>query len=295
MKLRLSVLLCLFAIAGACGSKTTPATPTQPTSPTTPSPTAPATTPLALVSPASDDQLSTLRPTLVVTTPTATLAGRTYEFQIADRSDFTAGTGSKSAYYSVNVTKTGVGESPSTTSYTVEQDLQPATRFYWRARWTNGAATADWSNSGTFRTQIIGYSQPGELYDPLVNGATIADFRFKRTTFFPGKGLRMDDSDSYVRYGLKQTITNGEFSLDVEGISDSPVSENPDTAKLKILSMCDRTTGYQFQQMADEHAVSRVQRQPSERDLLQNAVRHRRRRSQAGAGPGHARRRHPDI
>ena len=36
----------------------------------------------------------------------------------------------------------------------------------------------------------------------------------KRTTFFPGKGLRIDDSDSYLRYGLKQTITNGKPPMD---------------------------------------------------------------------------------
>jgi hypothetical protein len=244
VKLYSLFLICVVVAGAACGSKTVPATPTQPSTPSTPS--VPATTPLTLVSPVSDGQLSTLRPTLAVTTPSAALAGRTYEFQIADRSDFTIGTGSKSAYYSVNVTKTGVGESATTTAFTTEQDLQPATRFYWRARWISGTTTSDWSNTATFRTQIVGYSQPGELYDPLVNGVTISDFRFKRTTFFPGRGLRIDDSDSYARYRLLQTVTDGEFSLDVEGISDLPVSENPDTSKLKILSMCDRTTDIAF-------------------------------------------------
>ena len=238
--------LCVAAVAAsACGSQSATPTPTNP-SPTPTTPVVPVTTPLALASPASDDQLTTLRPTLTVTNPTQMLAGRTYEFQISDRNDFTVGTGSRSAYYTVNVSKTGVSEGSSTTAYTVEQDLQPATRFYWRARWTQGTTTADWSNTGTFRTQIIGYSQPGELYDPLVNGATVAEFRFKRTTFFPGKGLRIDDSDSYARYGLKQTITDGEFSADIEGISASPVSDNPDTAKLKIFSMCDCTTDIAF-------------------------------------------------
>jgi hypothetical protein len=245
VKLRLSVVLCLVLIAAACGSKAAPATPTQPT-PTPTVPTAPATTPLALVSPVSDSQLSTLRPTLTVTTPSATLAGRTYEFQIADQKDFTVGGGSKSAYYTVNVTKTGIGEASGTTTYAVEQDLQPATRFYWRARWTNGTVTSDWSDGATFRTQIVGYNQPGELYDPLSNGATISDFRFKRTTFISGRGLRVDDSDSYVRYGLKQVISNGEMSMDVEGLTAFPVSDNPDTAKLKVFSMCDRTTDINF-------------------------------------------------
>jgi hypothetical protein len=238
-------MLLLGVVAGAtiaCGSKSTPTTPSTTTTTTA----APAVTALSLDSPTGDAQLSNLRPVLNIKDATGGTGTRTYEFQVADRSDFTVGGGSKSAYYAVNVTKAGVAESTSTTAVGIDQDLQPATRFYWRVRSTQGATTSDWSSTGTFRTQIIGYTLPGELYDPLVNGVTVADFRFKRTTFIPGKGLRVDDSDSYVRYGLKQTVTSGEFSLDVEGISASPVSENPDTAKLKILSMCDRTTDINF-------------------------------------------------
>jgi hypothetical protein len=250
VRLRSTALLCLtLASTWGCSGKSTSATPTAPSS-STPSPSSPSapagSTTVTLDAPAADDQLSTLRPTLSVKNVTPSAASRTYEIQLADRSDFTVDGGSKSAYYAVNVVKTGITEGASTTSVTIDQDLQPATRFYWRARWTQGGTTSDWSSTGTFRTQIVGYSLPGELYDPLVNGATIAEARFKRTTFIPGKGLRIDDSDSYVRYGLKQTITNGEFSVDVEGLSDHPVSENPDTGKLKILSMCDRTTDINF-------------------------------------------------
>jgi len=247
--LRSTLFLCLVAVlTSACGSKSTPATPTAPSSPSTPvTPSVPASTTLAtLDSPASDDQLTTLRPTLAVKNVTPAAAARTYEFQIADRSDFNAPSGSKSAYYTVNVTKTNVAEGTNTTSVAIDQDLQPATRFYWRARWTQGSTTSDWSSTGTFRTQIVGWSQPGELYDPLVNGATVADARVRRTTFIAGRGLRIEDSDSYVRYGLKQTITNGEFSVDIDGLSDHPVSDNPDTGKLKIMSMCDRTTDIYF-------------------------------------------------
>jgi hypothetical protein len=249
VKLRSTFFFCLAAlITASCGSKSSPAAaPTAPSSSTSTPPAATVgPTPLTLDSPAADDQLATLRPTLTVKNAGGGTGTRTYEFQVADRSDFTVGTGSKSVYYSVNVTNTGVAEGTSTTAVALDQDLQPATRFYWRARSTQGSTTSDWSSTGTFRTQIIGYNQPGELYDPLVNGATVADFRFKRTTFFPGKGLRIDDSDSYARYGLKQVITNGEFSVDVEGISANPVSENTDTAKLKIFSMCDRTTDINF-------------------------------------------------
>lgn len=226
-----------------CGSE---ATPTQPSvTPPVPPPVSAAAPKLA--APISDEQLGTLRPTLTATNGTAPQTGaKTYDFQISTKNDFTAETGPVSAYYAIAMTKTGIAEGTSTTAFTVDQDLQPATRFYWRSRWVQGSTNGEWSEVSTFRTQIVGYSRPGELYDPLVNGATVADARFKRTTFIAGKGLRIDDSDSYVRYKLQQTVISGEFSLDIEGISDSPVSENPDTAKLKILSMCDRTTDLSF-------------------------------------------------
>jgi hypothetical protein len=234
-------------LAIGCGS--TPATPTQPsgsgggtTVPVPVSPVAP-----KLVSSIGDEQLSTLRPTLTVNNGTAPQTGtKTYDFQLATKSDFTAESGSTSAYFPTQFSKTGVAEGTTTTVLTVDQDLQPATRYYWRARWVQGSTTGDWSEVSTFRTQIIGYNRPGELYDPLVNGATVAELLFKRTTFITGKGLRINDSDSYARYKLPQTVSSGEFSLDVEGISDFPVSENPDTTKLKILSMCDRTTDIAF-------------------------------------------------
>jgi hypothetical protein len=221
-----------LAAAGACGGDSkSPSTPTPPVSTALTAPTASA--------PAEAVQLTTLRPTLTVTNGTS--AGtRTYEFQISDRNDFTSGS-TVSSYYPVNLTKGGVAEASGTTSMTVDTDLQPATRFFWRARIADGGTTSAWSTSRSFKTQIIGYNRPGELFDPLVNGETVAELRAKRTSFVPGRGLRIEDSDSYVRYHLLQTISNGEFSLDIEGLSDLPVSENPDTAKLKILSMCDCT------------------------------------------------------
>lgn len=244
MNLRLFCVLCLVAGSGfACGADKD-ASPTQPSGSTgNPGAPAPVTlTPAAptLDSPLADEQLATLKPTLSVKNGVAAQAStKTYEFQISTRSDFTADTGLASAYYPVALTKTAVVEGASTTAFTLEQDLQPATRFYWRARWVQGSTQGEWSATNTFRTAIIGYNRPGELYDPLVNGTTVAELLFKRTAFIPNKGLRINDSDSYARYKLAQTITNGEFSLDIEGISAAPVSENPDTGKLKILSMCD--------------------------------------------------------
>src|SRR5262249_15414759 len=84
------------------------------------------------------------------------------------------------------------------------------------------------------------YSKTGELYDPMVNGQSQAEFFFKRARFTAGRGITLPDSDSYVRYRLQPPIAGGgEASVDVEGLTDLPVSENPDTAKLKIFSMAD--------------------------------------------------------
>ncbi len=227
-------LLMPIAILACGGNKGTP---------TTPTPTGPARlTAPGLDAPADGAQLASLRPTLTVTNGTSDQTGaRTYEFQISDSASF-SGASDGGPYFTTRVTKSGIAEGAAKTSFTAESDLQPATRMYWRVRMAQGSSTSDWSAVRSFKTQIVGYNRPGELYDPLVNGETVAELRFKRTTFIPGKGLRIDDSDSYARYLLKETITDGEFSLDVEGISASPVSENPDTGKLKILSMCDATT-----------------------------------------------------
>jgi len=189
--------------------------------------------------PTDDEQLTTVRPSLRVRNGTSAQTGaRTYEFQVSDRSDFGAGGGSTSAYFARSFSRAGVAEGSSTTSIDIDQDLQPATRFFWRARWSQGSTNGDWSATSTLRTQIVGFNRGGELYDPLVNGATVAEF-FGNGTFVSGKGLRLQETNGYARYRLVQPISNGEFSLDVEGISNSPYSSSGNTGKLKILSMDD--------------------------------------------------------
>jgi hypothetical protein len=231
----ISIMACLVATAACNDKKTTPAAPTPPPTLTL--------TPPTLDTPAAAEQLTTLRPTLTVRNGTSTqpTGTRMYDFQISDRNDFGASTPGSS--FAVALLRTGIVEGTTgSTTFTVDTDLQPATRFYWRVRMTQGSTMSDWSASRTFSSRIVGFNRPGELYDPLVNGETVAELRFKRTTFFPGRGLRIDDSDSYARYLLAQTVTAGEFSVDVEGLSGAPVSENPDTAKLKVFSMTNVTT-----------------------------------------------------
>jgi hypothetical protein len=232
------VCIAAGAAAAACGGSSTPA-PTTPTTPAAPTSIA-APVPSA---PGVDEQLASLRPTLSVTNSTTAASGaRLYEFQISDRSDFTVDAAAvKSTYFPTTFAKADVAEGGGTTSVTVDVDLMPAARLYWRARAIQGSVIGDWSAVRSFKTQIVGYNRAGELYDPLVNGQTMAEYTFKRTSFIAGKGLRINDSDSYARYRLNPPIAGGgEFSVDVEGLTDAPVSENPDTAKLKIFSMCDR-------------------------------------------------------
>ncbi len=200
-------------VAAACGSKS----PTSPTSANAPSP----------VSPSDGAAVETFRPTVAVTNMTASQAGaNTYEFQISENSEFSA----------IVARAAGIAEgSGGTTSFTPGFDLQTTTRFYWRARVTTGSTTSGWSTPRSFTTPIAGYNRDGELYDPLVYGATVGE-AVGSTTFVPGKGIRLNDGNSYVRYQLRQPLSGGEFSMEVEGLYPNGPGE-----KLKVFSMSDGT------------------------------------------------------
>ncbi len=175
----------------------------------TPVPDAHLTAPLPLT-PSDGEQSSTLKPTLTVQNGTSDQqsGARTYEFQISDKSDFST----------VAASKTGIVESADgKTSFTPDQDLQPTTRYYWRARLTQGTVTSEWSATRKFNSKLVGFIRGGELYDPLIHGETVGD-RVGSTDFIAGKGLRLNSSSSYVRYLLPQTISAGEFSMEVEGL-----------------------------------------------------------------------------
>jgi hypothetical protein len=63
----------------------------------------------------------------------------------------------------------------------------------------------------------MGFLRAGELYDPLIHGETVGQV-VGSATFIPGKGIQLNNGQSHVKYLLPQTITNGEFSMDVEGL-----------------------------------------------------------------------------
>ena len=238
----LSSVLWLGLVVAACGGSNAP--PTQPSPGTNNPPPVTANVAPSLDAPGADEQLATIRPTLRVRNGTSSQTGaKTYEFQVSDRSDFGSGSAT-SSYYAVSFGRTGVGEGAGTTSIEVDQDLQPATRFFWRARWVQGSTNGEWSSTFTFRTQIVGYNRPGELYDPLVNGASVAEALPGGAAFVAGRGLRLPDTNAHARYRLVQPIWTGEFSVDVEGISNNPVSSTGNTGKLKILSMDDNPSNH---------------------------------------------------
>ena len=221
---RVFILFSAVAAAAAC-------TKSAPAAPTTTGPTLSAPVP---DSPADAAAITTLRPTLVVRNGAPEQSGtKLYEFQVADRADFSA-SGSGGAF-PVVMHKTGVLEGAGTTSYTADFDLQPSTRLYWRARVFVGSTASDWSATRSFTTPIVGYSRPGELYDPLVYGSTIGT-PVGSTSFVAGKGIRLNDGNAYVRYQLQQPLSSGEFSMEVEGLR--PDGPGP---KLKVFSMSDGT------------------------------------------------------
>ena len=230
----LSAIL-LSLVAASCGGSSSSDTP----GPTTPGPAGSALAAPVPTTPGDDAQLSTLRPTLtVLNVPSAQTGVRTYEFQISDRTDFAVASPAvvSSGGFQVVVSKSGVAEgADGKTSYTPDQDLQPTTRFYWRARVAQGGTTSPWSSTQTFKSRLVGYSRPGELYDPLIHGETVGTI-IGSTNFVDGKGIRINDSNSYVRYQLQQTIANGEFSMEVEGLRP-----NGPGGKLRVFSMMDGT------------------------------------------------------
>ncbi len=227
----LAACAALTLVAAGCGGDKSPSGPT-----TTPAANLTAPT---LEAPTQDAQLETLRPTLTVGNATSDQSGtRTYEFEVSDTSGF-ASTSSLIAGFAATVSKTGVPEgSGGKTSFAVEADLQPTTTFYWRARAVQGTSNGPWSTTGKFRSRLVGFTRNGELYDPLIHGETVGE-RLGGSTFIPGKGLKLDGVTSYVRYTLPATITNGEFSMDVEGLAG-----NAPGNKAKVFGMQEGTTDF---------------------------------------------------
>ena len=230
---RVLVVLC-SAIVIACGGGGSGSPSPQPTPVVNPRLTAP-----TLDAPSADEQLGTLRPTLIVRNGTSDQAGnRSYEFQISDTADFSTAIAAYITSFNVTVSRTGVPEGDGRTSYTLDVDLQPTTRFYWRARMTQGSTASEWSAVGKFRSKLVGFIRDGALFDPLIHGETVGE-RIGSTTFIPGKGLKLNATSSFVRYRLPRAVVAGEYSMDVEGLAANGPGDKP-----KVFGMQEGTSEF---------------------------------------------------
>lgn len=112
-------------------------------------------------------------------------------------------------------------------------NLENDKTYGWRARAEHEGAFGPWSETRTFRTpdQPEAYSIPGELYDPLLNGESVGDI-IGSTTFVAGKGLRLNNQLSRIKYVLPRTVRSGEFSMLITGLRT-----NTEGNKTKIMAM----------------------------------------------------------
>ena len=208
-------VVAIALVAAGCGSKS-PSQPTpNPPSPNPPSP--PTLTAPVHFSPLDDAQTSSLQPSLEVTNATSTPEGtRTYEFQVSLASDF-----GSTVVGAQNIAEGANGR----TIWVVSQPLLPTTRYWWRARAVQSSTNGPWSTPARLRSRVVGYSRPGELYDPLTNEATVGD-RIGGTTFLAARGIRLDSLGSRVAYTLPQTLMAGEFSLYATGLDPDTVGDS---------------------------------------------------------------------
>jgi hypothetical protein len=123
-------------------------------------------------------------------------------------------------------------------AFRVTATLDFRKRYTWRTRAEYQGAFGPWSTVASFISPEGGYLRGNEAFDPLFNGATVGE-RVGPTTFIEGKGIRLDSNLSYVRYLIPQTITSGEFSMEVEGLRPNAPGD-----KSKVFGMQEGTDDY---------------------------------------------------
>jgi hypothetical protein len=125
-----------------------------------------------------------------------------------------------------------------TPAFRVTTALGLRARYTWRVRAEYQGAFGPWSAVASFVSPEGGYLRANEVFDPLYNGATVGE-RIGPTTFIAGKGIRLESNVSYVRYLIPQTITSGEFSMEVEGLAANAPGD-----KSKVFGMQAGTDDY---------------------------------------------------
>jgi hypothetical protein len=168
--------------------------------------------------PINDAQMSDNFPTLTATASTARFGNPgplLYRFELY------SDTGAK-------VQDSGLVSSP---SFRVSAALSFKKRQTWRVRAEAQGLVGPWSAVASFISAEGGYIRGNEAFDPLYNGITLGE-RIGSTTFIPDQGIRLENDRSYVRYVIPQTITSGEFSVEVLGLR-----ANAPGGKSKVMAM----------------------------------------------------------
>jgi len=225
-------MLCVCAVVAACGGEKTreePVNPAGPSGGTAVTITAPAAT-----APADDAQLDTLRPTLQITNATSTPAGtRSYEFQIGDTPELTSAT-----VLNIRNIPEGAGQ----TSLSVDTELLPVTRYYWRARAVQSGTQGPWSPTARFRTRVQSVKSGNLVYDTLTNFTTVADDS-RGIAYFgtndPLPGAKLDDDDSYLSYRLTSPLPEGEVSFVARKIKGGDAADSSFIGETKVITMQD--------------------------------------------------------
>ncbi len=224
-------LLCVPAMLTACSGTKEREEPVNPAGPSGGSVTVTAP---AATAPADDAQLDTLRPTLQITNATSTPAGtRSYEFQIGDTPEF-----STAAVLNIRNLPEGAGQ----TSLTVDNDLLPVTRYYWRARAVQSGTNGPWSPTMRFRTRVQSFKSGNQVFDVLTNFTTVANESrgiayFGTTDVLPG--AKLDDEDSYLSYRLTAPMPEGEVSFVARKVKGGDAADGSFAGQTKVITMQD--------------------------------------------------------
>jgi hypothetical protein len=95
-------------------------------------------------------------------------------------------------------------------------------------------SASDWTATRGLTTGAGASNRAGALFDPLTGGSTIG--APSGNISFSASGVKLGDSNSYVRYQLAQPLAAGEMSVEVSGLSPGGPG-----GKLKVFSMMDGT------------------------------------------------------
>lgn len=231
-----------LASSMACGDKES-----TPTTPTTPTPTPVTIAAPVPSSPKGDAETDEVRPTLVATNSvvTGTAGTLTYTFEVSSDESFP--NDSTKGWWQAGIAQGSGG----TTNWTVPADLPGKTKFYWRARSTNGTITTDWSAVATFKTTVRAGSFVGQtVWDPLTDGRSVGQVGGGR--FIPGEGWQSSPdpagTTNYIRYAMPGSMPSGTVEFDLKNIKTHTGVDGKD---IKFITMGDGATFNSFQAFRD--------------------------------------------